>query len=62
MKIPQGQKHLTHRRRMRELGQLIIEKRRLSEDLNNVFQFLLGRSKEERDRLLFVILDARTGA
>lgn len=57
MKIPQGQKHLTHRRRMRKL---ILEKRRLSADLNNVFQFLLGRNKEERDRLFFVMLNARS--
>lgn len=61
MKIIQGWKNLACKTRMGELGQLILEKRRFSQDLTSVFQYLLGRSKEDRDRLFFVMPDARTG-
>lgn len=62
MKIVRGWKHLACKRRMGELGQLILEKRMFSEALTSMFQYLLGRSKEERDRLFFIMPDARTGS
>lgn len=61
MKIIQGQKHLTCRRRMRELGHLILERRRPSEDNNMCFNTCWGGAKKRETDFSPFMPNAWTG-
>ena len=54
-----GMEHLSNEDRLRELGLLILEKRRLQSDLMT-FQYLKGSYRKEGDRLFSRISDDRT--
>ena len=47
----QVMEHLSYEDRLRELGLISLEKRRLWLDLRVTFQYLKGGCKKERDRL-----------
>ena len=49
-KVVLGMEHLSNEDRLRELGLLILEKRRLQSDLMT-FQYLKGSYRKEGDRL-----------
>lgn len=46
-------KHLSYEERLRQLGPLSLEKRRLMGDLINTFKYLLKGCKEDRAQTLF---------
>ena len=56
----QGMEKLPFENRLRELGLLSLEKRRLQEDLTAAFQYLNGGNKKEGDRLFCSVCGDRT--
>ena len=59
-KMIRGQEHLSCEERLRELGLLSLEKRRLQGDLTVAFQYLKGAYKQDRERLLTRVGSDRT--
>ena len=55
-----GQEHLSYEERLRELGLLSLEKRRLQGDLIVAFQYLKGAYKLEGERLFLRVDSGRT--
>jgi len=56
----QGMKHRSHADRLRELGLISLEKRRLRSDLIVAFQYLKGSYRKEGDRLSSSVSGKRT--
>jgi len=48
-KMIRSLEHVSYKVRLRELGRLCLEKRRLQEDLTVAFQYLKGDYKQEGD-------------
>jgi len=55
-----GQEHLSCKERLRELGLISLEKRRLTVDLINVYKCLKGWCKKGRARLFSVVPSGRS--
>lgn len=55
-----GLKHLSYKEKLKEVELFTLEKRRVSEDLINVYKYLMGGRKADRTRFLMVSSD-RTG-
>ena len=55
-----GLKHLSYEERLRELGLLILEERRLRRDLIVAFQYLKGAYKQEGEQLFMRVDSDRT--
>ena len=55
-----GLEHLSYEERLRELGMLSLEKRKLQRDLIVAFQYLKGAYKQEGERLLTRVDGDRT--
>ena len=59
-KMIRGQEHLSYEERLRELGLLSLEKRRLQGELIVAFQYLKGAYKLEGERLFLRVDSGRT--
>ena len=59
-KMIQGMEHLSYEDRLRKLKLFSLEKRRLSGDLIEVFQYLKGSYRKEGDRLFSKLCGGRT--
>ncbi|KAK4832125.1 LOW QUALITY PROTEIN: hypothetical protein QYF61_020802 [Mycteria americana] len=60
MKMMKRLKHLSYEERLRELGLFSLERRRLREELPNVYKYLKGGRKEDGARLSSVVPSNRT--
>jgi len=58
-RMMKGLEHLSCKERLRELGELSLEKRRLRGDLISVYKYVKGGCKEDRARLFLVVPTAR---
>ena len=59
-KMIQGMEHLSYEDRLRKLKLFSLEKRRLSGDLIEVFQYLKGSYRKEGGRLFSKLCGGRT--
>lgn len=59
-KMVKGLDHLSYRNSLRDLGVFNVEKRRLRRDPFNVNKYLVGGSKDNRDRLFSMVPSDRT--
>jgi len=55
-----GLEHLSCKERLRDLGLFSLEKRRLTEDLTNVYKYLRCGRQREKARLFSVVCGNRT--
>ena len=60
-KMIRGLENLSYEERLRELGMLSLEKRKLQRDLIVAFQYLKGAYKQEGERLFTRVDSDRTG-
>ncbi|PKU44928.1 hypothetical protein llap_4772 [Limosa lapponica baueri] len=60
MKVMKRLEHLSYVERLRELGLFSLAKRRLREDLNNIYRYPKGGCKENRARLFLAVLSDGT--
>jgi len=59
-RMMRGLDYLSYKERLRELGLFSLKKRRLREDLRNVYKYLQGRCQEDGVRLFSVAPSNRT--